>query len=313
VYDILIASPNDVSEERKTVREAIYQWNAINSRKFNAILEPVTWETHSRSEMGDRPQALLNKQIVEACDILIALFWTRLGTPTGSESSGTVEEIKKFLDAGKPVIVYFSNKPVDRANISDQIKMVDDYKMSLRVKGICFEFSSFEELNGLLNKDISFTIFSLLKRYELSTPSEEDQEFEDYIFKENYNSIRNFYQKFDVEWSDEYFSDLSSFQQYKDVMKLYPVLEWAYEELWKIYGDMNEDELNHQQSLIKTALLKIKSIKDVMKKEDDSVGIFAPIPKTATDYVSTCRKEIFFSIETSMIEIKALIKKSSIH
>jgi len=254
VCDILIASPSDVKNERLIVRDAIYQWNATNSRRFNAVLEPVMWETHSRSEMGDRAQALLNKQIVEACDILIAIFGTRLGSPTGNEPSGTVEEINKFLDAGKPAIIYFSTKPVDRENISDQIKKLDEYKKSLRGKGICFDFSSDEELKRLLAKDISPTISSLLKRYELSPPPKDIQGNGEYKFKMLFDTLTNFYQKLDVEWTDqdllpnhENFMNIT----YQTMVKLHPVIDRAYEELWKIHGEMNNDDLNHIQSLIK--------------------------------------------------------------
>ena len=47
--------------------------------------------THSRPQMGDRPQELINKQLVGHCDLLIGSFWTRLGTPTGRAESGTAE------------------------------------------------------------------------------------------------------------------------------------------------------------------------------------------------------------------------------
>jgi len=59
--------------------------------------------------MGDRPQAILNKQLGEISNILIGIFWTRLGTHTGQAESGTVEEIEEFMKAGKPVLLYFSN------------------------------------------------------------------------------------------------------------------------------------------------------------------------------------------------------------
>jgi hypothetical protein len=35
---------------------------------------------------------------VESGDILMGVFWTRLGTPTGKAPSGTVEEIEHFRD-----------------------------------------------------------------------------------------------------------------------------------------------------------------------------------------------------------------------
>ena len=46
--------------------------------------------------------------MVEHSDILVGIFWTRFGSPTGIEGSGTVEEIKQFMQFGRPTLLYFS-------------------------------------------------------------------------------------------------------------------------------------------------------------------------------------------------------------
>lgn len=89
VYRIFIASPSDVVEEREVIPKVIHSWNAANSLYHKVMLEPVKSETHATPEMGDRAQAIINKQLVEKCDILIGVFRTRLGTPTGEAESGT--------------------------------------------------------------------------------------------------------------------------------------------------------------------------------------------------------------------------------
>ena len=91
VYKVLIASPSDVVHERKAIPEVIGSWNATHSEDYGVILMPVMWETHSTPGMGDRPQAILNKQLVASCDLLVWAFWTRIGTYTGVAESGTVE------------------------------------------------------------------------------------------------------------------------------------------------------------------------------------------------------------------------------
>ena len=70
VYKVMIASPGDVSSERSIIREVVYEWNVINSDTNNTVLLPVGWETHSSPDMGDRPQAIINKQILNGCDLL---------------------------------------------------------------------------------------------------------------------------------------------------------------------------------------------------------------------------------------------------
>ncbi len=103
-YKIVISSPDDIKEEHKVISEVIEFWNITSSEDYGATIEPVSWRTHATSEIGDRPQAIINKQLeLKDCDILVAIFWTRVGTPTGKAESGTIEEIEEFKKLGKPI------------------------------------------------------------------------------------------------------------------------------------------------------------------------------------------------------------------
>ena len=81
---------------------------------------PLGWETHATPEMGDRPQAIINGQLLKKADLLIAIFWTRIGSPTGAAKSGTVEEIEEHIGAGKPAMIYFSSAPVRPDSIDEK-------------------------------------------------------------------------------------------------------------------------------------------------------------------------------------------------
>ena len=120
ILNVMIASPNDVSEERQLVRDAIYEWNAIHSKQFGVILNPVGWETHVAPEMGGRPQEIINKRILEDSDILLGIFWTRLGTETGEYVSGTVEEISRHIASQKLTSIYICDRPIPPSKITDQ-------------------------------------------------------------------------------------------------------------------------------------------------------------------------------------------------
>ena len=74
VYKFLIASPGDVAAERKAIPEVVNSWNATHSEDYGVILMPVMWKPISTPGMGDRPQAILNKQFVTSCDLLVGLF-----------------------------------------------------------------------------------------------------------------------------------------------------------------------------------------------------------------------------------------------
>jgi hypothetical protein len=141
VKKVMIASPGDVSEERRMIREVIEEWNTINAEHRRVVLMPVGWETHSSPLMGDRPQAIINKQLLVQADLLVAVFWTRLGSPTGRTSSGTVEEIEEHRAANKPTMLYFSSAPVRIESVDgDQYSALKAFKDSCKAKGLIQDY-----------------------------------------------------------------------------------------------------------------------------------------------------------------------------
>jgi hypothetical protein len=118
-YRVLIASPSDLAEEREAATMAINDWNAQHAAAEGIVLLPVKWETHARPQSGTRPQEAINTQIVQGCDILIGMFWTKLGTRTGVADSGTVEEINQFVDQKKngPCCIFQASRSIRRGSI----------------------------------------------------------------------------------------------------------------------------------------------------------------------------------------------------
>jgi hypothetical protein len=169
VLNVLIASPGDVNDERNAVTAAIHEWNAINSHPdtINILLHPIKWETHSYPESGDRPQALLNQQIVTRGDFLIGIFGVRLGTPTGVAESGTIEEIEQFRELGKYVALYFSNAPVQRNVDRDQLEALERYKEA-RKKDTKYEvFSNADDLRSQVSQHLTGIVMSVAKPLHL--------------------------------------------------------------------------------------------------------------------------------------------------
>ncbi|MBL0634054.1 hypothetical protein [Aeromonas dhakensis] len=156
VFHVLIASPSDVNEEREAIAQTLHDWNSLNSIETGKVLLPVRWESHSAPAMGERPQGIINNQVVRDCDMLIGAFWTRLGSPTGVEDSGTVEEIKLFLKQQKPVMLYYSKKPIDmdEADLA-QVQNLKEFKKSIRDKGVQEQYSSTDELKQKLMRQLT--------------------------------------------------------------------------------------------------------------------------------------------------------------
>ncbi|MCF5733991.1 DUF4062 domain-containing protein [Pseudomonas syringae] len=159
VFNVLIASPSDVNEEREAIAQTIHDWNSLNSGETGKVLLPVRWESHSAPAMGDRPQGIINNQVVRDCDMLIGAFWTRLGSPTGIEDSGTVEEIKFLLKQEKPVMLYYSKKPVDMDEADlEQVQKLKDFKKSIRDKGIQEQYNNIDELKQKLMRQLTIVM-----------------------------------------------------------------------------------------------------------------------------------------------------------
>ena len=159
VYKVMIASPSDVAPEREAIRNLIHEWNAIHSEKEDLVLMPVGWESHSSPSMGERAQAIINKQVLADCDLLIAVFWTRLGSPTGKAASGTVEEIEEHLKARKPAMIYFSSAPVVPESLdSRQYKALLDFKEQCRKRGLVETYDSVSDFRDKLNRQLAQTV-----------------------------------------------------------------------------------------------------------------------------------------------------------
>ena len=154
VFNVLIASPADVSEERDAVTAAIHAWNASNYSTTGIMLNPVRWETHSFPESGDRTQSIVNRQIVDEGDFLIGIFGNRLGTPTGAAQSGTIEEIERFRKAGKHVALYFSTADVPRNADRDQLAALEKYQRERAKDTLYFTFSNATELRILVTQHL---------------------------------------------------------------------------------------------------------------------------------------------------------------
>ena len=162
VYSVLIASPSDVQVERHVLRDVVYDWNRIHSRKDGLVLLPVLWETDAHPASGDRPQQIINRQIVDESDIVIAVFWYRMGSATGAHPSGTAEEIDRFLKNRKQVLVYFSEANIPIDHDPDQLRTLKSYRDVLKNSALIWTFKDPEHLHKLATAHLASAINELV-------------------------------------------------------------------------------------------------------------------------------------------------------
>ena len=162
IYRVLIASPSDVGDERKLLKDVIFDWNASHSVDMGILLEPVLWESHVYPDLGKRPQEIINNQIVHNADILIGIFWTRVGTKTEKANSGTIEEIQQIVESNKPALIYFSNKQTHPDQIDfEQYQLVKEFKKYCSKAGIINTYSEHHEFKLKVTQNLSQLSFRL--------------------------------------------------------------------------------------------------------------------------------------------------------
>lgn len=164
LYRVFLAAPSDVDAEIQIVEELLRDWNLQHGQVCGVRVEFVGWRTHTRPATGKRPQSLVNKQAFDACDLVVAIFWSQLGTPTGRAESGTVEEIKRGIRQCKPVLVYFSKirapkrKPIEQSRI-------ELFRREFGQKAIYWEYSDLNSFEKSLRNHLAGTMHELLNNH----------------------------------------------------------------------------------------------------------------------------------------------------
>ncbi|PZV27228.1 MAG: hypothetical protein DCF12_05375 [Snowella sp.] len=158
VYRIFIASPSDIRDEREIVRKQIARWNSLHAISYQMFLHPVDGEDSAPS-LDERGQAIINK-LVDDCDFLIGIFWTRLGTRTPEAESGTAEEIDRARSKGKRCMVYFCEKSQSQI---DQIEYerLQKYKEELQPNGLINNYETLEDFNDKVFGHITSTVLEI--------------------------------------------------------------------------------------------------------------------------------------------------------
>ena len=168
VLKVLVSSPGDAAEEVGAVKEALQGWNGDRSEAARVILLPRHWRSDAVPRVGSGSgQGVINEQLVDDADIVIALFDSRLGQATDAAVSGTAEEIQRASEAGKHVHVWFSNEPVSRDVDVKQFVALRKFRQSLESQGLLGQYNSLSDLAYKVRSAIEDDI----RRMGLDTPT----------------------------------------------------------------------------------------------------------------------------------------------
>ena len=149
VYRVMIASPGDVPQEREAAREIINEWNTVHSSHRKIVLIPLLWEYNTTPASGQRPQAIINDQLLKNADLLVGIFWMRVGSSTGKAISGTVEELETHMKDNKPAMLYFSDAPLPQGFDRDQYDALQKFKTEAQQSNL---YASYKEISDFKEK-----------------------------------------------------------------------------------------------------------------------------------------------------------------
>lgn len=159
VYRIMVASPSDIQEEIKVAFNVLNHWNDLHSEKSRMVLLPLHWSISSYPAAGNHPQKLLDKQVVEKSDLLVCVFGAKLGTPTDTEISGTVEEIKEHRKAGKDVMVFFKLSIDNITSVDlEQLQKIKDFKETIKNDVLWCDFSDANDFEQKLSDKLQLYV-----------------------------------------------------------------------------------------------------------------------------------------------------------
>ena len=176
VYRVLIASPSDVQREREAAEDAVRMWNSLHAESDNVALMPVRWEVDAVAEQGESGQGVLNAQLIDKCDLLVGIFWHRLGRQTKVAASGTVEEIDRFIANNRPVSLFNCSRNIPAKALKadpDQYSRLQAVIKGYEAKGIVLPFTTATNLGGKVYQMLVHRVRALTPVKPVETPAPE--------------------------------------------------------------------------------------------------------------------------------------------
>ncbi len=157
----------------------------------SVLIEPVRVETHSHAVQGGHPQDLINSQLLDRCDLLVAILWSRLGTPTNSDFSGTVQEIREFSEtkgAGR-VLIFFCDRAFPHSCDLTQVQAVRDFKDSIKSNGLYTPYTEVAEFGSLFRHQLDLAMNRVLESSEFTATASQATQSTEVVFLPEANTI----------------------------------------------------------------------------------------------------------------------------
>jgi hypothetical protein len=172
-FNIFLASPSDLKDERDSINEVIDELNNTYGAYNSLAIKLLKWETNSAPAITlKNTQDIISNDIGNSYDIFIGILWKKFGTPTNRANSGTEEEFllayERFIKSPDEIqiLIYFKNGFVDMDEIDlSQLSKVREFKKSMIEKNVLYwEFQTINDLHSYLRLHIPKRIDELLEK-----------------------------------------------------------------------------------------------------------------------------------------------------
>ena len=161
---LVLCGPGDVAQEMKIAAKVIEDWNRLHGESRGVVIKHQHWSTDTFPDARETGQGAVNKQIIDKAELLVAIFWSRLGTATAIAASGTVEEIQRGVAEGKFVMIYFSDLESVSAHIdAKQKERLWQFRQSIRKDTSCATFQSRPQFEKIFTTHLALALNTLLR------------------------------------------------------------------------------------------------------------------------------------------------------
>jgi len=151
---IFLASSGELKEEREQIGLFIAQENKALVKQ-DIFWELIVWEELLHSFRGERIQEYFNKEMLK-CNIVIALFYKKVGQFTKEEFDLAYKELKEGRNP-QHMFVFFKEGSTKDIN-KDYIKVIELKEDIEKAEQIYNNFSSIEDLILKLKKQLDQVI-----------------------------------------------------------------------------------------------------------------------------------------------------------
>lgn len=175
----MIGCPSDITEEVNIAKRIILKWSCTNAETHQMVLLPLHWSDNSYPGVGQHPQKMLDRQLVDKSDMLVCIFGSKIGTATDTSDSGSIEEIEEHIKAGKHVMIFFKQQgDLLHADLA-QIKKLQDFRTRIQNKAMWCEYEDAGQFGELFSDKLTLFLNDNWINNHKETMNHEEPSIED--------------------------------------------------------------------------------------------------------------------------------------